>query len=136
MARASGEVEDLMEQIAPELLMALASGTAGAAGNQAWQTLRNLVVRWRPGGEPEEGELTALADAPDDAERAAELAEALALRARQDPAFAQALADWRRRAEALEPSRTGSGNVSNTISNSTVTTAVQSRDVNGFTLNN
>ncbi|MGI5340797.1 hypothetical protein ACQEVS_27060 [Streptomyces sp. CA-181903] len=127
-----------MDQIAPELLMTLAGGAAGAAGRQAWETLRSLVVRRRPGGEPEEdGELTALADAPDDAERAAELAEALALRARQDPAFAQALADWRREAEALETGRTGSGNVSNSFSNSTVTTAVQTRDLNGsFTINN
>ncbi|MER5784956.1 hypothetical protein ABT104_25075 [Streptomyces mobaraensis] len=130
-----------MDQIAPELLMALAGGTAGAAGKQAWETLRNLVVRWRPGGEPEEpgepGALTALDEAPDDAERAAELAVVLARRARQDPAFAQALADWRREAEALEGTRTGSGDVHNSISDSTVTTAVQARDLNGpLTINN
>ncbi|MBC2877647.1 MULTISPECIES: hypothetical protein [Streptomyces] len=122
-----------MDQIAPELLMTLAGGAAGAAGRQAWETLRSLVVRRRPGGEPEEdGELTALAEAPDDAARAAELAEALALRARQDPAFAQALADWRRQAEALEgTTRTGSGNVHNSVSGGTQNTVIQARDVSG-----
>lgn len=37
--------EDTMEAIAGELLMALASGTAGAAGQQAWMSLRDLVRR-------------------------------------------------------------------------------------------
>ncbi|KAB7843722.1 hypothetical protein [Streptomyces mobaraensis] len=125
-----------MDQIAPELLMALAGGTAGAAGDQMWQSLRNLVARWRAGGEPEEtgepGALTALDEAPDDAERAAELAVALARRARQDPAFAQALAEWRRRAEALEgTTRTGSGNVHNSVSGGTQNTVIQARDVSG-----
>ncbi|MGK5639741.1 hypothetical protein ACSNOK_15720 [Streptomyces sp. URMC 126] len=121
-----------MEQIAPELLMALAGGTAGAAGDQVWRALRSLVGRRRPGGEPgEPGELSGLAEAPDDAERAAELALALARRAREDAAFARALAEWRRQAEALEGVRNRSGDVHNTVSGGTQTTVVQMRDVNG-----
>ncbi|MGW2649220.1 hypothetical protein ACWC2T_30945 [Streptomyces sp. NPDC001393] len=122
-----------MDQIAPELLMALASGTAGAAGEQIWTSLRDLVRRRHSGAEPsgDQRELTALAEAPDSAERAAELAEALARRARQDPAFGQALTAWRQEAEALEGTRTGSGDVHNTISGGTQSTVVQARDVHG-----
>ncbi|MEU6770570.1 hypothetical protein [Streptomyces sp. NPDC046759] len=121
-----------MDVIAPELLMALASGTAGAAGEQIWTSLRDLVRRRQPGREPsDQRELTALAEAPDSAERAAELAGVLARRARQDPAFAQALAVWRREAEALETTRTGTGDVHNTISGGTQSTVVQARDVHG-----
>ncbi|MER5212593.1 hypothetical protein ABT063_18925 [Streptomyces sp. NPDC002838] len=121
-----------MVPIAPELLMALAGGTAGAAGEQIWMSLRNLVRRRPADGEPHgESELTSLGQAADSAERATELAEALALRARQDPAFAEALAAWRREAEALEGTRTGAGDVRNVISGGTQTTVVQARDVHG-----
>ncbi|WEO94264.1 hypothetical protein A6P39_009680 [Streptomyces sp. FXJ1.172] len=121
-----------MDQIAPELLMALASGTAGAAGEQIWTSLRDLVTRRRPGGEPgAQSELTALAEAPGDAQRAAELAGVLAHRARQDPAFAEALAAWRQAAEALEGARTGSGEVRNVVSGGTQNTVIQARDVHG-----
>ncbi|MFH8473761.1 hypothetical protein [Streptomyces sp. NPDC018000] len=121
-----------MDLIAPELLMALAGGTAGAAGEQIWTSLRSLLGRRPSDGEPYgEGELTALAEAADSAERAAELAEVLALRARQDPAFAEALAAWRRQAEALEGMRTGAGDVHNAISGGTQGNVVQARDVHG-----
>ncbi|MFF2406920.1 hypothetical protein [Streptomyces sp. NPDC058092] len=121
-----------MDPIAPELLMAFAGGTAGAAGEQIWTSLRNLVRRRPSDGEPYgEGELTALAEAADSAERATALAEVLALRARQDPAFAEALAAWRREAEALEGTRTGAGDVSNVISGGTQSNVVQARDVHG-----
>ncbi|MEV7979934.1 hypothetical protein [Streptomyces sp. NPDC086519] len=121
-----------MVPIAPELLMALAGGTAGAAGEQIWTSLRNLVRRRPSDGEPyDEGELTALAEAPDNSERAVELARALALRARQDPAFAEALAAWRREAEALEGTRTGAGDVRNVVSGGTQSTVIQTRDVHG-----
>ncbi|MEV0636483.1 hypothetical protein AB0I77_16250 [Streptomyces sp. NPDC050619] len=121
-----------MDPIAPELLMALASGTAGAAGQQVWTSLRDLVRRRPSDAEPyAEGELTALAQEADSAQRATELAEALALRARQDPAFAEALAAWRREAEALEGTRTGAGDVRNVISGGTQNTVIQARDVHG-----
>ncbi|WP_282703181.1 hypothetical protein [Streptomyces sp. CC219B] len=113
-------------EIAPELLVALASGTAGAAGQQIWASLRSLVRR---GGEEE---LTALDSAPDDAERARELAGTLALRATQDPAFAQALEAWRRDAEAWDEGRTGAGDTYNEISGGTFQAPViQARDING-----
>lgn len=122
-----------MDPIAPELLMALAGGTAGAAGQQIWASLRDLVTRRRSGAEPSgEGELTALAQQADSGERARELSEALALRARQDPAFAEALEAWRREAETLEPTRTGPGDVHNEISGGTVHgNVVQARDIHG-----
>ncbi|MFB7500531.1 hypothetical protein ACFC09_38630 [Streptomyces sp. NPDC056161] len=126
------KAEDIVVPIAPELLMALASGTAGAAGEQIWTSLRNLVRRRLSDQAPyDEGELTALAEAPDSTERATELAEALALRARQDPAFAEALAVWRREAEALEGTRTGAGDVRNVVSGGTQSTVIQTRDVHG-----
>ncbi|MEV0172713.1 hypothetical protein AB0I00_16545 [Streptomyces sp. NPDC050803] len=116
-------------EIAPELLMALASGTVGAAGQQIWESLRSLVRR----GEGGEGELTALDGAADDAERARELAGVLALRASQDPAFAQALEAWRRDAEAAwSEARTGAGDTHNEISGGTFNgPVVQARDING-----
>lgn len=121
-----------MVPIAPELLMALAGGTAGAAGEQIWMSLRNLVRRRHSDEEPYgEGELTALVQAADSAERATELAEALALRARQDPAFAEALAAWRQEAEVLEGTRTGTGDVHNAISGGTQGTVIMARDVHG-----
>jgi hypothetical protein len=126
------KAEDIVVPIAPELLMALAGGTAGAAGEQIWTSLRNLVRRRPSDGERyDEGELTALAEAPDSSERAVELAQALALRARQDPAFAEALAAWRREAEALEGARTGAGDVRNVVSGGTQSTVIQARDVHG-----
>jgi hypothetical protein len=111
-----------MDQIAPELLMALAGGTAGAAGQQIWASLRDLVSR-RPSGQSPEGEaeLTALGTAADDAQRAG-----------QDPAFAQALATWRRQAEAWDEARTGAGDVHNEITGGTFQgPVVQARDING-----
>ncbi|MFF3328830.1 hypothetical protein ACFYWX_04595 [Streptomyces sp. NPDC002888] len=122
-----------MDQVAPELLMALAGGTAGAAGQQIWASLRELVRRRPASGERTgEGELTALDEASDDTVRARELAGVLALRAQQDPAFAQALEAWRRAAEAVNRGRTGSGDVHNKISGSTFHgTVVQARDING-----
>lgn len=122
-----------MDQIAPELLMAVAGGTAGAAGQQIWASLRDLVRR-RPSGRTQggEAELTALGTATDDAERARELAEVLAQRARQDPDFARALETWRHRAEAWDQARTGAGDVHNEISGGTFQgPVVQARDING-----
>ncbi|GKQ35856.1 hypothetical protein [Streptomyces sp. A012304] len=123
-----------MDPIAPELLMALASGTAGAAGQQIWFALRDLVGRRPdPEGAPDgEGELVALDEAADSMDRARELAGTLAERARQDPAFARALETWRREAEALPELRTGTGEVRNEISGGTFQGAVvQARDING-----
>ncbi|MDO0924267.1 hypothetical protein QQY24_02125 [Streptomyces sp. TG1A-8] len=121
-----------MESVAPELLMALAGGTAGAAGQQLWASLRDLVRR-RPTADPVGGEdeLTALEEASDSPEQARGLARALAVRAGEDPAFARELAAWRREAEAGTTVRTGEGDVRNTVSGGTQTTVVQARDVHG-----
>ncbi|MEV0219252.1 hypothetical protein [Streptomyces sp. NPDC050704] len=122
-----------MDPIAPELLMALAGGTAGAAGQQIWASLRDLVRRRPTVGEPRgEGELASLTEAADSPTRARELTDVLALRAQQDPAFAQALDTWRREAEALDGTSTGAGDVHNEISGGTIQGAVvQARDING-----
>lgn len=127
-----------MDPIAPTLLLALAGGTAGAAGQQLWATLRDLVGRRPADGDPVDGdpvgvdELAALDERPDDARRAQALAEVIALRAQQDPAFAQALQSWRGEAETLPGVRTGEGDVHNEVSGGMVQgPVVQARDING-----
>lgn len=135
-----------MDPITPELLMAVAGGTASAAGQQIWTTLRELVIRrssqGEPGSEPGsepggEEELTALAQSASSEQRAQELAEVLALRARQDPDFAAALDVWRREAEALEPAptpapaSTGTGDVINESHGTVHGNLVQARDIHG-----
>ncbi|WKX72179.1 hypothetical protein [Streptomyces sp. XD-27] len=121
-----------MEPIAPELLMALASGTAGAAGQQIWTSLRDLVRRRtdaEPGGE---GELTALAAAVGSVERVARaerLAQVLAEWARQDSAFADALRAWRQ--DAVDAMRTGPGDVHNEVSGGRQETVILARDIHG-----
>lgn len=122
-----------MDPIAPTLLLALAGGTAGAAGQQLWASLRDLVGRRRVGGDPVGvDELAAFDERPDDARRAQALAGVIALRAQQDPAFAQALQSWRGEAQTLPGVRTGEGDVHNEVSGGTVQGAVvQARDING-----
>ncbi len=122
-------------EIAPELLMALASGTAGAAGQQIWASLSGLLRRRPPDGTPTgEGELAALDEHTDDADRARELANVLVLRADRDPEFAQALEEWRRQAEDWERARavTGSGENRNEISGGEFKgPVIVARDING-----
>ncbi|MCA6091012.1 hypothetical protein LE181_02335 [Streptomyces sp. SCA3-4] len=123
-----------MDPIAPELVVAPGYGTAGAAGQQIWFALRNLVGRRPdPEGTPDgEGEPVALDEAAHSVDRAWEPAEALAERGRQDPVFARALETWRRGAEALPELRTGTGEVRDEISGGTFQGAtVQARDING-----
>ncbi|MEV7018185.1 hypothetical protein C1708_07800 [Streptomyces sp. DH-12] len=129
-----------MEPVAAELLMALASGTAGAAGQNLWERLRSLAQR-SPAREPDAGQgdgeaavgelVTALDEDASDEERAARLAEGLALRARQDPAFAEALALWRREAEQLPGASSGGGAQHQEISGGTQHNVVFTRDVHG-----
>ncbi|MFJ9994498.1 hypothetical protein [Streptomyces werraensis] len=128
-----------MEPVAADLLMALASGTAGAAGQSLWERLRALVQRSPDpqsdavrGDEPEVGALVgALDEDASDEERAARLAEGLALRARQDPAFAEALALWRREAEQVSGAAAGGGTQHQEISGGTQHNVVFTRDVHG-----
>ncbi|WLW53333.1 hypothetical protein [Streptomyces sp. YU58] len=124
-----------MEPITAGLLVALASGTAGAMGEQLWASLRDLVLRRRDeaatsGGE---GEVVLPAEPPSSEERARHLAELLNRRAAQDPDFADALERWRREAD----DRTGNtapapaGDVHNVISGGTQNTVIQARDIHG-----
>ncbi|MFE9311618.1 hypothetical protein ACIQCF_27130 [Streptomyces sp. NPDC088353] len=125
-----------MEAIAAELLMALAGGTAGAAGQQAWASLRGLVRRRTapeavpdmPGELPSgEEEFAALDEQAESAERARALARVLALRAMYDDAFRADLAAWRGAAEDAA-ARTGAGDVHNRITGGTPGTVVMGRD--------
>ncbi|GAA2482146.1 hypothetical protein GCM10010393_11000 [Streptomyces gobitricini] len=110
--------------------MALAGGTAGAAGQGAWQSLCALVRR-RPaahsdGDEDAQGvtgqrELEELRASPDDTERARALARALAVRARQDAEFGQELDAWR--------NRHGGGSVNMGIYGGTQGTVVQAQHI-------
>lgn len=120
--------------------MALASGTAGAAGQNLWERLRALVQRspaqqpdaTQGNGEPAVGEfVVALDEDASDEQRAARLAEALALRARQDPAFAEALALWQREAEQLSVASAGGDTQHQEISGGTQHSVVFTRDVHG-----
>lgn len=125
--------------------MALASGTAGAAGQNLWERLRTLAQRsparqpdaaqpdgTQADGEPAVGELVvALGEDASDEQRATRLAEGLALRARQDPAFAEALALWQREAEQLSAGSTDGGTQHQEISGGTQHNVVFTRDVRG-----
>lgn len=122
-----------MEPVSAALLLALATGAAGAAGGQSWQGLVALVRRWRAqAGEPApaEAELTALEREPADEHRAQLLASALAARAGVDAGFAAALDAWHRQAQQAVTS-TGAGDVSASVSGGSQGTVVTTRDVTG-----
>ncbi|WP_431964794.1 hypothetical protein [Actinacidiphila sp. bgisy160] len=132
-----------MEAIAADLLMALASGTAGAAGQQAWTSLRDLVRRRTtadagreaPGEVQEvpsgEEEFTALDEDAGSVERARALARALALRATYDDTFRERFAAWRGAAEDAAAARTGSGNTDNSVTGGRQGTVIMGRDFHG-----
>ncbi|MFI9630370.1 hypothetical protein [Streptomyces sp. NPDC052042] len=111
--------------------MALASGTAGAAGQSLWERLRALV-RGEAAEAVGEGELVAFDEDTGNGARARELADALVLRADQDPAFAQALTLWRREAERVHGGDgRGGGDTHQEISGGTQHNVVFTRDVHG-----
>jgi hypothetical protein len=128
-----------MDPVSLGLLAALAGGAGGEVGRQAWAGLSDIVRRpfhRTPStldGAPEpaamasgETELAALAQAPDDRERARALRDALALRAASDEEFAEALEQWHRRTAAM----TVTGTVNNTIGGGTQNGPVlQGRDI-------
>jgi hypothetical protein len=117
--------------------MALAGGTAGAAGQGAWQSLCALVRR-RPAGSGdgdgyEDGqgaagqrELEELRAAPGDTARARALAEALTVRVGQDAEFGRELEVWL--------SRHGGGGVHMGIYGGTQGTVVQSQHIGTLNL--
>ncbi|MGW2672375.1 hypothetical protein ACWC5F_30530 [Streptomyces sp. NPDC001272] len=131
-----------MEPISAALLLALATGAAGAAGEQSWQGLSGLVRRWRgqgnidvePAGSaemvPAQPELTALEQQPTDENRAQLLSVALAARAGADAGFAAALENWHRQAQQVVPA-TAIGNASTHISGGSQGNVVTTRDVFG-----
>ncbi|MFF8265021.1 hypothetical protein [Streptomyces virginiae] len=131
-----------MEPISAALLLALATGAAGAAGEQSWQGLNGLIRRWRrqghadvePAGStemvPAGPELTALEQQPTDENRAQLLSVALAARAGADAGFAAALEHWHRQAQQVVPA-TATGNASTYISGGSQGNVVTTRDVFG-----
>ncbi|MFI8513239.1 hypothetical protein ACIGHB_19125 [Streptomyces sp. NPDC085460] len=138
----------LVEAMVAELLVALAGGTAGAAGAQAWTALRELVRRG-PGPDTERAgavplppgvaEADALERSVGREERAVvdarALLAALELRAGQDAAFRAGLEAWwrseGRAAEDERARRTGEGDVHNTIEGGTQHNVVMGRDFHG-----
>ncbi|NED78328.1 hypothetical protein G3I51_39645 [Streptomyces sp. SID9944] len=127
-----------MEPISMALLVALAGGAGGEAGQRAWDALSTLVRRPFRRGEDTpavssgEAELAALARAPGP-ERANALRDALAARAVLDARFGADLRQWHEQTGAL---RTGDGEVHNTISGGTFHgPLVQGRDFSGITFN-
>ncbi|MFF0747101.1 hypothetical protein ACFYVL_42625 [Streptomyces sp. NPDC004111] len=132
-----------MEPVSAELLMALATGGAGAAGAHAWRSLAALVRRGRgqtgPGDDAPAGglepalaepELVVLQAEPADERRARDLVVALAARARADVDFAAALDQWHAQARRAVPA-TGAGDVTATVSGGSQGTVVTTRDVSG-----
>ncbi|MGW1836860.1 hypothetical protein [Streptomyces sp. NPDC002067] len=123
-----------MELITPELLTALASGAAGAVGQQCWASLRDLVRRpssVEPTGAPELEALTAAPDTAARTARAADFSRVLAERADQDPEFADALRTWQQTLALATVRTTGSGDVHNTVSGGHQKSVIQGRDFNG-----
>ncbi|SEN27259.1 hypothetical protein SAMN05216267_1003155 [Actinacidiphila rubida] len=117
-----------MEPVPAALLAALAGGAGTAAGQQAWEALRALVLRPFRRGASGADAVTALAEAPGDGARAERLAAALAARAAQDPEFAQAMRAWLRVAEGAAD---GPSEARNTVSGGTQSAVVQARDIHG-----
>lgn len=115
--------------------MALAGGTAGAAGQGAWQSLCELVRR-RPAASsdgdgdahavPGQGELEELRATPEDAGRARALARALTERAQRDAEFGRELDAWR--------DRHGGDSVTMGIYGGTQGTVVQARHIGTLNL--
>ncbi|MFC7218581.1 hypothetical protein ACFQLX_10440 [Streptomyces polyrhachis] len=131
-----------MDPITAAALAALATGTGGEAGRQAWQGLVALVRRpfTRESAREEAGapaaaagsgepELAALAAEPADALRAQALATALGVRAALDADFRRLLDEWWRQARAAEPG----GDVHNQVSGGTQHQVVQARDISHLT---
>ncbi|MFJ2833664.1 hypothetical protein ACIPC1_40020 [Streptomyces sp. NPDC087263] len=131
-----------MDPISVGLLAALAGGFGGEAGRQVWASLSNLVHRPVRRAEATHGtlavssgepELTALAQAPDEAERAHALSTAMAVRAAADPDFAAALDHWVEQARGVD---TNKKEVRNEISGGTQYGPVlQGRDFSQLTFN-
>jgi hypothetical protein len=107
------------------VLVAVVTGASEALGGQLLTGLASLVRRpWRLKTDeanpaalpPEEAELKALQDSPQDQQRAVALAETLLARSQADGEFAQALEQWW---ACAEPVRVSIGDVTNTISGGT-----------------
>ena len=123
-----------METIAVELLMAFAGSTASAAGQQAWQSLRGLVMRGSEDREEAGGrrELAALDEEPESMDCARALAHALAVRAGHEREFGQRLRAWlREEAEPAWDGRTGAGDVHSEVSGTVHGPVLMGRDFNG-----
>ncbi len=130
-----------MDPISVALLTALAGGTGGELGRQAWVGLTALVRRPLGLGREEadrapevasgQHELDRLVESPADAARAQALSATLAARATADAEFSAGLQQWHEQASLV---RTGDGDVHNTISGGTfLGPAVQGRDFSGLT---
>ncbi|TWF89748.1 hypothetical protein [Streptomyces capillispiralis] len=129
-----------MDPISAAVLAALAGGIGGEAGRQAWTALSALIRRPFRHGEADgalvvssgEAELTALAQNPDELERAQRLSTALAVRSALDAEFRLALESWWQQAESV---RTGESTVTNEISGGTqYGPVVQGRDFSSLTV--
>jgi hypothetical protein len=134
-----------MDPVSAGLLVALAGGAGGELGRQVWAGLGALVRRpFRhpeagddggeasvlPAGGSGEEELTALAQAPADEERAAALSAVLARRAAGDTQFAAELERWRQQAAQVPLG----GGVHNHISGGTFHAPVlQGQNFSGLT---
>ena len=130
-----------MDPVSVGLLAALANGSGGEIGRQAWATLSALVRRpFRRGRQDTQGapvvssgeaELVELERAPADSGRAQALSTALAVRVGVDADFRTNLEQWHEQARLV---RTGDGEVHNEISGGTFNGGPiqQGRDFSGI----
>ena len=127
-----------MDPISAELLMAVAGGVGGAAGQQAWNALGALVKRpFRRdpghGGETPTTGLAALKRDPGDVNAAIRLAALLAARAEADAMFRTDLEAWAATVREIYPA-TGDGDVHNAISGGVFhQPVIQARDIGKLT---
>jgi len=115
------------------VLAAVVSGAGGQAGSRLLNGVVSLVRRpfRHKAGASGRAELAALQQAPDDRDKAVALAKALLARSAGDEDFRRALESWW---EQAEPIRSGTGNVTNTISGGTQHGPVlQGRDFGNIT---
>jgi hypothetical protein len=128
----------MMDPISAELLMAVAGGVGGAAGQQAWNTLGALVkrsFRREPGhgGKTPTADLAALQRDPGDVNAAIRLAVLMVARAEADAVFRTDLETWAATVRETYPA-TGSGDVHNVIAGGVFhQSVIQARDIGKLT---
>jgi hypothetical protein len=114
------------------LLSKIFSGTAGKAGEQAWDSLSSVTRRLFGRQSTSVEAVRRLDERPGDTDAIRTLAQALVDDAGRDPQAGAALRRWLAHAEqAISMEQHGSGSVTNTVSGRVRGNVVQARDIQG-----